>query len=112
MSKGLQIIYLSNINSKEWSTLNDLCRDKLLNKDDITLIRVYMILLGIKPVHGDMEMQEQVVRLISENKSKLNSVFNPELHFTFGPQTLTAVGHLLQHFSLESYIINYSRHQI
>lgn len=56
MSKGLSIIYLSNINSKEWTTLNELCKDKLLSKEDLTLIRVYLILLGLKPLHGEMEL--------------------------------------------------------
>ena len=34
MSKGLSIIYYSNINSKEWTVLEELCREKILNKDD------------------------------------------------------------------------------
>ena len=49
MSKGLSIIYYSNINSKEWGVLEDLCRDKLLLDDDLTLLRVYLLLLGHKP---------------------------------------------------------------
>lgn len=49
MSKGLSIIYLSNVNSKEWMILSEICNDKLLSKDDITLMRVYFILLGMKP---------------------------------------------------------------
>ena len=56
MSKGLNIIYLSNINSKDWIVLNELCRDKLLNKDDLTLLRVYFILLGIKPAHNELDL--------------------------------------------------------
>jgi hypothetical protein len=64
MSKGLQIIYLSNINSKEWIVLHELCKNKLLNNNDITLIRVYLILLGIKPLNGDIELQEQLAKLI------------------------------------------------
>lgn len=56
MSKGLNIIYLSNINSKDWGVLNELCKDRLLNKDDLTLMRVYFILLGIKPSNGELEL--------------------------------------------------------
>lgn len=41
----------------------------------------------------------------------MNQIFNPELHFTFGPQTLTQIGVLLKAFSLENYIINYSKMQ-
>ena len=85
MSKGLQIIFISNINSKEWSTLHDLCKDRLLSKEDLTLMRVYLILLGTRPASAEMDLQEQIARMISDNRSKLNSVFNPEMHFTFGP---------------------------
>lgn len=49
MSKGLSIIYYSNINSKEWVILEELCRDKALNKDDQVLMKVYLLLLGTKP---------------------------------------------------------------
>lgn len=47
--------------------------------------------------------------MITEHKNRLNQIFNPELHFTFGPQILCQVGQLLQSFSLENYIINYSK---
>ena len=109
MSKGLSIIYYSNINSKEWSVLEDLCRDKLLAEDDLTLLRVYLLLLGHRPDQGDREFLEQVHRMIADHKQRLNQIFNPELHFTFGPQILCQVGSLLQSFSLENYIINYSK---
>lgn len=46
MSKNLSIIYHSNIQSKEWQTLEELSRDHQLTKDDQTLIKVYLILLG------------------------------------------------------------------
>jgi hypothetical protein len=46
MSKNLSIIYLSNIQSKEWNVLEELAKDKQLSKDDQTLIKVYLILLG------------------------------------------------------------------
>ena len=89
MSKGLSIIYQSNISSKEWSILQELCRDRLLSKEDLTLIRVYLILLGQKVSNTDIELQDQITKMIGDNKTKLNSVFNPETHFTFGPVTLT-----------------------
>ena len=47
--------------------------------------------------------------MIADHKYRLNQIFNPELHFTFGPQILCQVGQLLQTFSLENYIINYSK---
>lgn len=57
MSKGLSIIYYSNINSKEWHVLEDLCKEKFLTKDDITLLKVYLLLLGIKPSsRGDSDL--------------------------------------------------------
>ena len=34
MSKNLSIIYQSNIQSKEWSALEEIAREKGLNKDD------------------------------------------------------------------------------
>ena len=34
MSKNLSIIYQSNIQSKEWSFLEELARERALNKDD------------------------------------------------------------------------------
>jgi len=34
MSKNLSIIYLSNIQSKEWQFLEELSRERALNKDD------------------------------------------------------------------------------
>ena len=46
MTKNLSIIYHSNIVSKEWFVLEELARDHLLNNDDQTLIKVYLILLG------------------------------------------------------------------
>jgi hypothetical protein len=58
MSKGLGIIYQSNINSKEWIVLEELCRDMLLQKDDLTLLRVYLILLGTKPANSDQSLSE------------------------------------------------------
>lgn len=48
MSKGLSIIYYSNINSKEWLILEELSRDKQLGREDIQLLRVYLLLLGVK----------------------------------------------------------------
>jgi len=51
-----------------------------------------MILLGVRPASGDKELQEQMHKIICENKNKLNNVFNPENHFTFGPNNLTMVG--------------------
>lgn len=72
-------------------------------------MKVYLLLLGIKPQNDDSCLQEQLAKLISENRAKLNVIFNPETHFTFGPQILSQVGGLLQSFSLESYIINYSK---
>eukprot|EP00347_Sterkiella_histriomuscorum_P021555 403333567 len=111
MSKGLSIIYYSNINSKEWSTLEELCKDKLLNLDDLTLLRVYLQLLGTKPKQQNGELQDQLHRMIADHKNRLNHIFNPELHFTFGPQILCQVGSLLQTFSLENYIINYNKGQ-
>ena len=111
MSKGLSIIYYSNINSKEWLILEEMSRDKMLSKDDVTLMKVYLLLLGIKPQSKDDGMQEQIYFLIRDNKSRLNQIFNPELHFTFGTQTLTQIGMLLKTFSLENYIINYSKLQ-
>jgi hypothetical protein len=57
------------------------------------------------------EIQDQLSFLILENKSRLNQIFNPEFHFTFGPQILCQVGQLLQAFSLENYIINYAKSQ-
>ena len=107
MSKGLSIIYFSNINSKEWQIFEELCRDKLLDREDLVLIRVYMILLGIKPVSEEECLMEQMQELISNNKERLNQIFNPELHFTFSPSSLTTIGHLLKTFSLENYIMNY-----
>lgn len=92
MSKGLSIIYYSNINSKEWGVLEDLCRDKLLLDDDLTLLRVYLLLLGHKPEQGDREFFEQAQRMIADHRQRLNQIFNPELHFTFGPQILCQVG--------------------
>jgi hypothetical protein len=48
MSKNLSIIFHSNIVSKEWAVLEELCRDRLLTeKDDIILLKVYLILLGL-----------------------------------------------------------------
>lgn len=47
MSKNLSIIYMSNIQSKEWIVLEELAREHQLNKDDQTLIKVYLILLGL-----------------------------------------------------------------
>jgi hypothetical protein len=58
MSKGLSIIYYSNINSKEWVVLEELCRDKILNKEDQTLMRVYLLLLGTKPRPSSSELHE------------------------------------------------------
>ena len=55
MSKGLNIIYLSNINSKEWLVLSELCQDKLLNREDIILLKVYFILLGLKTLQNEQE---------------------------------------------------------
>lgn len=46
MSKGLSIIYYSNINSKEWITLEELAFTRQLSKEDIVLLKVYLILLG------------------------------------------------------------------
>jgi len=47
MSKNLSIIYQSNVQSKEWQVLEDLARNyQLTSKDDITLVKVYLILLG------------------------------------------------------------------
>ncbi len=109
MSKGLSIIYYSNINSKEWLILEELCKEKTLNKDDQTLMRVYLLLLGTKPKQGAVELHDQLHQMISDHKNRLNQIFNPELHFTFGPQILCQVGQLLQCFSLENYIINYSK---
>lgn len=54
MSKGLSIIYSSNVNSKEWLILEDLCKDKLLTKDDITLLHIYLLLLGVKSINKDI----------------------------------------------------------
>ena len=108
MSKGLSIIYLSNINSKEWLILADLCKERFLSNDDMILFRIYLLLLGIKPM---VNIQDQIYRLIQDNKNRLNQIFNPELHFTFGPTVLTQIGHLMKQFSLENYIINYSKGQ-
>ena len=58
MSKGLSIIYFSNINSKEWVYLEEMCRDRILNKDDLTLLRVYLLILGIKPKQTNIELQD------------------------------------------------------
>ena len=88
MSKGLSIIFYSNINSKEWVVLEDLSRDKALCKEDITLLKVYLILLGFQPKQTYAEVHEQIYKLISEHKHRLNQIFNPELHFTFGPHIL------------------------
>lgn len=85
MSKGLSIIYYSNINSKEWLIMEDLCRLKQLAREDTILLKVYLLLLGIKPQSKEEYMQEQIFHLINENKTRLNQIFNPELHFTFGP---------------------------
>lgn len=46
MSKGLSIIYYSNINSKEWVILEDLAKEKQLGKDDLVMMKVYILLLG------------------------------------------------------------------
>lgn len=108
MSKGLSVIYYSNINSKEWTILDELCGEKTLLKEDLTLLKVYLLLLGHKPHSQDSEFQDQLHAIISENRGNLDSIFNPELHFTFGPQILCQVGQLLQNFSLEDYIINYN----
>ena len=72
MSKNLEIIYKSNINSKEWTMLEEYCRDQILGREDILLARVYLILLGIKPMHSDSDLQIQMFNLINENKSRLN----------------------------------------
>jgi len=58
MSKGLSIIYFSNINSKEWVYLEEMCKDRVLNKDDLTLLRVYLLILGIKPKQTNIELQD------------------------------------------------------
>lgn len=46
MSKGLSIIFYSNINSKEWIVLEELVKEKQLSKEDLILMKVYLILLG------------------------------------------------------------------
>jgi hypothetical protein len=47
MSKNLSIIYHSNVQSKEWQVLEELAKGyQISSKDDITLIKVYLILLG------------------------------------------------------------------
>ncbi len=123
MSKNLSIIYHSNIASKEWSVLEELSRERQLSKDDQVLIKVYLILLGqqvpnfISAQNGSpsiskltsAEIQDQLATLIFENRQRLNQIFNPEYHFTFGPQILCQVGQLLSSFSLENYIISYAK---
>ena len=95
MSKGLSIIYQSNINSKEWTSLQELASSSKLLNEDVVLLRVYLLLLGSKPKQQNAEFLEQISSLISLNKNRLNQIFNPELHFTFGPQILCQVGSLL-----------------
>lgn len=56
MSKGLSIIYYSNINSKEWNVLEEMCKDKTLGKEDLTLLKVYLLLLGSKPKNANNEL--------------------------------------------------------
>ena len=63
MTKNLSIIYHSNIVSKEWFVLEELARDHLLNNDDQTLIKVYLILLG-----------QQLTKEGSPSISKLTSI--------------------------------------
>lgn len=57
MSKNLSIIYHSNIQSKEWSFLEELSRERALNKDDQTLVKVYLILLGQQVPPQNMHIQ-------------------------------------------------------
>ena len=81
MTKNLSIIYHSNIVSKEWFVLEELARDHLLNNDDQTLIKVYLILLGQQLTKEgslsiskltSIEIQDQLFGLISDNRSRLN----------------------------------------
>jgi hypothetical protein len=58
MSKGLSIIYYSNINSKEWQILEELCRDKQLSHEDLVLLKVYLLLLGHKPKSKDEDFYD------------------------------------------------------
>jgi hypothetical protein len=69
MSKGLSIIYYSNINSKEWLILEELSRDKLLGKDDLVMMKVYILLLGYQPKG---EIQDQLYKMISDHRHRLN----------------------------------------
>ena len=52
---------------------------------------------------------DQLAGMIADNRARLNHIFNPEFHFTFGPQILCQVGQLLQSFNLESYILSYGK---
>jgi len=38
------------------------------------------------------EIQDFLGNLIGQNRHRLNQIFNPEYHFTFGPQILCQVG--------------------
>lgn len=72
MSKGLSIIYYSNINSKEWSILEELSKDKSMSQDDLTLLRVYLLLLGTKPKSSNAELSDQLYRMIADHRNRLN----------------------------------------
>lgn len=80
-------------------------------------MKVYLILLGhqFSGATGSISgmsppvLLDQLAGLIADNRARLNHIFNPEFHFTFGPQILCQVGQLLQSFNLESYILSYGK---
>ncbi len=80
-----------------------------LSADDMVLLRIYLIMLGIKPKETGEQFLKQIISLIKKNKQRLNEIFNPELHFSFHPSILSQVNSLMDVFNLENYIISFQK---
>ena len=65
------------VDSNETCSLSDKCRGKLLDSEDIYMLRVYLTLLGKEIKESDMDFQNQVVELLQEGNLKAS--LNPEV---------------------------------